>query len=246
MMGAVAENEQQAGPPALRAPSEPLPAPRAAPVSEPIDPEQVRQYQQFQQFQELMRQQGPPVGLLPPPRKPLWKKILGSWLVRRLVLLLIIVLGLYFAYQHYFGSNDENLPASKTGGHTFTDRELLLKAPDQTVRMLYQRVGEGETEVSCGQFTKEAADQFARNFNATSCQDAVTALSKQLTGRKNDYAEPGFPQEMRNLPSSVSVLEISSCRLQVVGGPRLGWFRVEKTPYDGQWIITEHQTETCR
>jgi hypothetical protein len=249
MMEDVSEKEWHTGPPALRppgdpvpyAPSEPLPAPRA-PLPAPIDPEAVRQFQQFQQFQELMRQQGD-VPLLAPPRKPLWRKALGSKTVRKLVLLLIVVIGLYVAYQHYFGSSDD-LPASETGGHTFTDRTMLQTRPNQSVRMVYQRVAENVPDVACGQFTNEAARQFAADFNEADCPAAVAALHAQVTGRKNDYAEPTFPSDLRDPPGNASVLEISSCRLDVVGGPKLGWFKVERTVRD-QWIITQHRQETC-
>ena len=244
MMEDVSEDEWHTGPPpAVRAPNEPLPAQRSpAPAPAPIDPEAVRQFQQFQQFQELMRQQGD-TPLLPPSRKPLWRRAIGSKSVRRLVLLLIVVLGLYWAYQHYFGTNDD-LPASETGGHTFKDRTLLQTRPNQSVRMVYQRVAENVPDVACGQFTDEASRQFAADVNAPDCPAAVAALHTQVTGRKNDYAEPTFPSEVRNPPRDASVVEISSCRLEVTGGPRLGWFKVEKVERD-QWIITQHRQETC-
>jgi len=243
MMEAVADEQwHNAPPPAVRAPDEPVPAPRA-PAPEPLDPEAVRQFQQFQQFQELMRQQGDTALLPPPPPKPLWRKALASKALRRLAVLLIVVLGLYFAYQHYFGTPDD-LPASETGGHTFTDRTMLQTRPNQSVRMVYQRVAENVPDVACGQFTDEAARQFAADAGAADCPAAVAALHAQVTGRKNDYAEPTFPEEWRNPPSNATVLEISSCKLEVTGGPRLGWFRVEKTVRD-QWIITQHRQETC-
>jgi hypothetical protein len=238
----VPDNEQQSGPPALRPPSEPAAPEPAAPP--PLDPEQVRQFQQFQQFQELMRQQGGAVQL-PPARKPLWLRILRGKLIRKLALLAIVVLGLYFAYDYYFGNDDDNLPASETGGQTITDRTMLQTRPHETVKMVYHRVADGDLPVACGQFTDEAGRQFAAAFNAPSCGDAVARLHAQVTGRKNDYAEPVFPADVRNVSLNTTVIEISSCRLQVTGGPRLGWFKVEKTPHKGQWIITAHRTETC-
>lgn len=246
MMEVVADEQwQNAPPPAVRAPNEPVPAPRtSAPAPAPMDPEAVRQFQQFQQFQELMRQQGDTLLVPPPVRKPLWRKALASKALRRLVLLLIVILGLYFAYQHYFGSADEDLPASETGGHTFKDRTMLQTQPNQSVRMVYQRVAENVPDVACGQFTDEAARQFAADTGAADCPQAIALLNGQVTGRKNDYAEPTFPSEYRNLPSTTNDLEISSCKLSVTGGPKLGWFRLQKVERD-QWIITQHRQETC-
>lgn len=237
------EQRHNAPPPAVRAPDEPMPAPRA-PVPESIDPEAVRQFQQFQQFQELMRQQGDHPLLAPPPPKPLWRKALASKSLRRLVVLLIVVLGLYWAYQHYFGNKDEDLPASQTGGHTFKDRTLLQTEPHSSVRMVYQRVAENVPDVACGQFTDEAARQFATDVGAADCPSAVAMLHSEVTGPKNDYAEPFFPSEYRNVSATTSALEISSCKLEVSGGPKLGWFRVEKVER-GQWIITRHRPESC-
>jgi hypothetical protein len=244
MMEAVSEEQRHnAPPPMVRAPDEPMPAPRA-PVPDQIDPEAVRQFQQFQQFQELMRQQGD-VPLLPPaPRKPWWRKALASKSLRRLVILLVVILGLYWAYQHYFGSADEDLPASQTGGHTFKDRTLLQTQPHSSVRMVYQRVAENVPDVACGQFTDEAARQFAADVGADDCPSAVAMMAAQVTGPKNQYAEPFFPAEYRNLPSTASTLEISSCKLEVSGGPKLGWFRLQKVERD-QWIITQHRQESC-
>ena len=220
-----------------------MPAPRA-PVPDQIDPESVRQFQQFQQFQELMRTQGDVALVAPPAKKPLWRKALASKGLRKLVVLLIVILALYWGYQYYFGSNDEDLPASQTGGHTFTDRTMLQTAPDQTVRMIYQRVGENRPDVVCNQFTEEAARQFAADSGAADCPSAVAALSAQVTGSKNHYAEPTFPSEYRHVSATASVLEISSCRVEVDGGPKLGWFRLQKVERE-QWIVTQHRQETC-
>lgn len=244
MMEVVSEDQwHNAPPPAVRVPNEPMPAPRA-PVPDQVDPEAVRQFQQFQQFQELMRTQGD-VALIPPPvKKPLWRKALASKGLRKLVAVLLIVLALYWAYQYYFGSNNDDLPASETGGHTFKDRTLLQTAPDQTVRFVYQRIAENRPDRVCPQFTDEAAQQFAADWGAADCPAAVALLAAQVTGPKNNYAEPTFPSEYRHISSTASVLEISSCRVDVVGGPKLGWFRLQKVERD-QWIVTQHRQESC-
>lgn len=138
----------------------------------------------------------------------------------------------------------DNRPAPDTGGHTFEDRTLLQTQPHASVRMVYQRVAENAPDIVCHQFTDEAARQFAANVGAADCPSAVAMLHGQLTGSKNEYSEPFFPSEYRSVPSTVSVLEISSCKLTVTGGPKLGWFRLQKVERD-QWIITQHRQETC-
>jgi hypothetical protein len=258
MMEAVSEEDRHSAPPAVRPPSEPVPPPRA-PTPESIDPEQVRQFQQFQQFQELMRQQGD-LPLLPPaPKKPPWKRILGSRLVRKLTLFLIVVLALYFAYQYYFGNDNENLPASETGGHRFENRPLLQKGPDLAVREVYHRVAdgalrEGKDAFACAQFSDEAGQRFADHFGATNCTEAVKALTARIGDSwRNAYGSPRFPDEVRNVPTASTRVEISSCQLEfaIDGLPddlRLGRFTVTKAtsnPDDDQWIISGWRSESC-
>jgi hypothetical protein len=207
----------------------------------------VRQFQQFQQFQELMRQQGGAlVPLLPPARKPLWRRILGSRLVRRLVLLLIVVLGLYFAYDYYFGSDNDNRPASETGGGLYHTNHILKDDPYDAVRQVYQRVADNTPAFACGVFTDEAAQQFAEHFNAADCPAAVAKLNAEVDtapGSKNAYAEPDFQGKLGQKPNE-SPITISSCELGVSAGPRLGVFTVSRVEKE-QWIITGHQRESC-
>jgi hypothetical protein len=246
MMDDVPENEwQNSPPPALREQGGQLPAPRTPPqpaAPAEIDPEQVRQFQQFQQFQELMRQQGG-MPLVPSPPKPLWKKALTSKAVRKFALFAIFALLLYIAYDYYFGSNNEDLPASMTGGGK-TDTNLVLDTnPYETVRKVYHHIAQNVPQQACGRFTTDAARQFANDFNAADCAAAVSALHKEVTGR-NGYAEVDFRGKMGQTPDA-GVVEISSCELGVSNGPRLGVFTVNRIQKD-QWIITAHRTETCR
>jgi hypothetical protein len=253
MMEAVRENEQspeayggQSGPPAVRPSNEPAPA----------DPElrrqfeQFQQFQQFQRFQEHQKEQGgqapPPVPWAPQPpaKRPVWQRALRTKAFRKLVLLLLVLIGLYWAYQSIFNDNDETLPASQTGGQSYENRKLLQTVPDQSVRMVYQRVGDGDAGIACGQFDENAARQFAATVGASNCEQAVAKLHPQVTS-KRDYAEPVFPRQYRNLTSDVTTIEISSCELEIVGGPKLGRFTVQRTEFQGQWIITGYRTETC-
>ncbi len=242
MMEDVPENEWQNSPPALREENGQLPAPRPPNAPAELDPEQVRQFQQFQQFQELMRQQGS--GLVPPPPTPLWKKALTSKGVRKLALIAIVALLGYFAYDYYFGSSNDDLPASMTGGGKTQTNQVLPTNPYETVRKVYERIAYDDPQVACGMFDERtgAPDQFANSFNATDCAQAVSALHKDVTGR-NGYAEVDFKGKMGQTPDS-GVVDINSCDLGVSNGPRLGLFTVNRIDKD-QWIITAYRSVTC-
>jgi hypothetical protein len=239
MMDVVREDEQQSGPPpALRPPGE----------TPPVDPEQVRQFQQFQQFQELIRQHG--AIPLPPPPRPLWKRVLTSRIVRRLALLAIVLFGLYFAYDYYFGDDSENLPASVTGGGTNRTTVLHETTPKRTVRQVYSHVAQNdrasnEYEFVCGQFENGAEQQFAENFGAANCQAAVAKLygeiDKSVPGWRNAYAEPFPGAELAEVPNGTTTV-VSSC--EVATGPRLGEFTLRRIDND-QWVITAHRLENC-
>ncbi|HET9141084.1 hypothetical protein [Actinophytocola sp.] len=233
------ENEHQPGPPPA------LPPPGGPP---PVDPEQVRQFQQFQQFQELMRQHG---GIPPAPApRPLWKRVLTSRTVRRLALLAIVLFGLYFAYDYYFGDDSENLPASVTGGGTNKTNVLHETTPKRTVRQVYSHIAQNdrapnEYEFVCGQFENGAERQFAEDFGAPDCKAAVAKLhaqiDKSVPGWRNAYAEPFPGAELGEVPVG-TVAVVSSC--QVKFGPQLGEFTLRRIEND-QWVITGHRPETC-
>jgi hypothetical protein len=236
MMDAVPDNEQQPGPPALRPPSEPA----------PIDPEQVRQFQQFQQFQELMRQQGGGNPLLPPAKKdPLWLRILKGKLIRKLALLAAILLGLYFAYDYYFGNDNDQLPASMTGGGTNKTNVLHETTPKRTVRQVYSHVAQNDPPYVCGQFEGGAEARFAANVGAATCEEAVGKLHAQIDkaqpGWRNAYAEPFLVSELGEVPAGDTTV-VSSCALTV--RPRLGEFTLRKIEND-QWVIVGHRPESC-
>jgi hypothetical protein len=266
MMEVVSDNEwHNAPPPAVRAPNEPVPGPRtpaAAPEPVPIDPEAVRQFQQFQQFQELMRQQGDNALLPPPPKKPLWQRVLQRKLVRRLALLAILLVtaplwwnlllaGIVSLATHAFGSNEPPKPASETGGGTYHTNHILKDSPYEAVRQVYQRVADDDPTFACGVFSDGAAQEFANHAGAADCPAAVHQLFGQIDKSqpyKNTWADDqGLPLtiggiRLKSPPASVSRVEISSCEVTV--SPRLGKFTIERVDR-GQWLITQHQQESC-
>lgn len=255
------EQWHNAQPPAVRVPSEPMPAPRT-PVPEQIDPEAVRQFQQFQQFQQLMHQQADLPALPPAAKKPLWQRILQRKLVRRLILLAIILVtaplwwnlllsAIVSIATLAFSSDDPPKPASETGGGTYHTSHILKDSPHEAVRQLYQRLADDDPTFACGVFTDPAAQEFARDADAVDCPAAVHKLSARIDKSrpyKNIWADDqGLPLtvdgvDLKNPPDSVTSVEISSCGVTV--SPKLGWFRLEKVER-GQWIITQHRQETC-
>jgi hypothetical protein len=261
MMEDVSEDQwHNAPPPAVRAPNEPLPAPRT-PAPEPIDPEAVRQFQQFQQFQELMRQQGDLPTLPPSAKKPLWQRILQRKLVRRLALLAILLAtaplwwnlllaGIVNLATLAFGSEEAQKPASETGGGTYHTNRVLKDSPYEAVRQVYQRLADDDPPYACGVFDDRAAQQFAVNFGAADCPAAVHQLTARIDKSrpyKNTWAdEQGLPLvvdgiELKTPPSSVTSVDISSCEVTV--SPKLGRFTVSKV--DNGWLITAHRLESC-
>ncbi|QTR01365.1 hypothetical protein J7S33_18190, partial [Saccharothrix algeriensis] len=177
-----------------------------------------------------------------PARKPLWKVLLGSKLFRRLVYLVVVLLVVSHFYEKYFGGDDPGDVAVDSGG----DKGNVI-APQTpyglqgTVALFYKHVINDDAGRACLLFSEDEAEEaFARAFGAKDCESAVHQLSGQVTNSA-EYRQPGFPPDMRAVPNGGSV-EVSSCALQVTGGPRLGRFVL--TMQDNRtWVITGYRAE---
>ncbi len=208
----------------------------------PVPDQQWREFQEFQRFQEFQKNS-------PPTRnKPKWLRILlGKW-ARRLVFLLVLALAAMWAYQHYFGGPDEALPASETGGGE-TERTVLFEtAPDLAVRKVYNDVAHGILPNACTRFETPAVERkFADAFGTADCPSAVRELKAQVV-RVDDYERPLFPPKMKLLPGPDGQVVISSCEMDIKGGPRLGRFTVKKIAGSRaeQWTISDFESELCR
>lgn len=250
-------HDQGAPPPAVRAPTE-------------VTPDQVRQFQEFQQFQELMRQQAdqgfkspttpPPPGFLqpwgPPPKKPSapvrFLKALGGKIVTAVLVAALLVLGGYFAIDYFFGKDNEDQSADKTGGQGPQGNIVFPRNPYEAVRQIYDftaqnRDGVKDTNLVCLKFTEDARAQFAENLGYADCDEAVRALSEEVTD-PNAYAE-SMPSASQDEITGTTIL-ISSCDDSyegIQGGPSLGVFTLTQIEgsVGGQWIISGHRTETC-
>lgn len=228
MMVGVAEDER---------PNHPVPY-------DPALPEQQRQFEQFQQFQEFLKfQEAQGQGQLvptPPPvqpkKKPVWKKVLFSRTFRKLAVYALVVLGLIWAYNHYFGPPpDDDTVQGGAGPGSVKDPGREPGRPNEVMDTLYRSVSLGQAKVACYLFTKEAEAEFARNFEAPDCAAAVGKLQSQVGA---------LTRVPRIDTSGKQLVEVDSCALQVKPGTTaLGTFTF--TPFGSAWIISGHQAKQC-
>lgn len=228
-------------------------APSTQPPTDPEAWRRFQEFQQFQQFQDYQRQYGqqPGAGPLPPPvpgpppvgpatGRPLWQRVVRGKLFRRLVLLVLLLLALNWAYQHYFGTPDEDLPASQTGGGQTRTNLLLEKTPEQAVRKVYDNIAQNIPNDACTRFSDETRQQFADHFGGGACAEVISDLHAKVTDA-NSYAE-SIPAVLSGVSRSAPQVEISSCAAGIAGGPALGVFTVKQIEL-GQWLIIEHRLE---
>lgn len=267
MMDPVADDEQpqrdQPGPPPATPggprPGGPPPSPTpGGPGQPPVVPgdsfdaeqwQRFQRFQEFQQFEEAQRRGDLPPPAPPPPRKPPWRKVLMSKWLRRAVALLLLLIAANWAFDHYFGDPEAGLPASKTGGFKTERNVIHAQSPGEGILLFYVGVGGGNADVVCRRFESELlADTFGDHFNAPSCQVAVQQLAEQVTDR-SEFTRP-LPGKADFTPRPDGSVVVSSCDLDIRGGPRLGefTFRIIPGSRSDQWIITDHRKEAagCR
>jgi hypothetical protein len=250
------------GLPALPAGAPPTPLPPG------LDADEYRRFQEFQRFQDYQRfvasqqggtaqgnkpvpypspasYQGWPGGPAPlppgrPSRPPIWLIILRSKLVRRLITLGLVVLALYIAYEHYFGSSDTNNPAVLHPGPVQGSGRLATN-PADAVAAVYHLIGENSPTNACLEFSTAAKAQFARDLGAPTCEAAVTAIYGQLdSAGRQAYNEVLVPSTA--VTTNGSTAEVSSCGMGISAGPRLGAFVVTEDRFQG-WQVTGHRSE---
>ncbi|AIJ20719.1 hypothetical protein [Amycolatopsis methanolica] len=192
----------------------------------------------------------PPYGQLQPLpqpgpkiRAPKWAKRLAGKLLSALLFLIVLIVAGKLAYNHFFPSQDEDRPASETGGGQWRTNKIFSTSPYEAIRMVYAQIAQNRPDLACGSFDTPIQQKFAEDLGYPDCQQAVFALKAQVTNI-NSYAE--------SIPSSVSepppgdTLVIDSCRFPIQGGPALGTFTVQRVE-KGQWLITGHEAgrSTC-
>lgn len=178
----------------------------------------------------------PPAG---PPRTPLWLLVLRSRLVRRLISLALLLVALYVAYQHFFGTDPTNPAALHPGPIEGSGR--LEPNPKDAVAAVYHQVADNPPDNACLEFTPAGAQAFARDFGATDCKQAVNRLHAALTsGGRSAYGVVVVFDAAVTRTGNTAV--ISSCRMRIDDGPRLGAFVLTENA-DGEWQITGHRAE---
>jgi hypothetical protein len=237
----VADNEHPERKHIERAPAPPPPVPTEP--TGPTDPEQYRQFEQFQQFQQFLKFQETQGGLPPaaaPPKEPLWKRILRSWLVRKVLSLVLLAVLLLWAYDYFFGKPaDDGLGAQGAAGPgQLIDPGRTADNPRALIDGLYRNTSSGMrpnfARNACLLLTPEARVIFARDLDAPDCEAAVRNLDGKV----------GVLRVMPSIdPASKGPIEISSCEdLRLAPGTR-GLGKLTLSRLGDGWIISGHAPE---
>ncbi|TCO65308.1 hypothetical protein [Actinocrispum wychmicini] len=219
---------------------------QAPPPAGPVDPEQHAQFQQFQQFQQFLKFQESQGGAaplqLPPAKKPLWKKILQSWPVRKLAFYLVVIAVIAWLITRYFGGSSQDDGKGThglAGPGDLKDPGRPPGSPSAALNTLYLYAATGTradyaTNACKLLFSPEGKQAFVADFGGGDCESVIRGLD-------------GKVGPLRQIPLidtiGKSEIEISSCRqLQLREGTTgLGRFTLKKVS-DG-WVITGHQSE---
>ena len=113
-------------------------------------------------------------------------------------------------------------------------------SPVYAVSSVYAAVGNDDPAKVCQSVLGGPGGiAFARDFTASSCEDAVHKEHQKVT-ESETYAAltPPTTAVHQNTPSTATVY---SCAMSVSGGDSLGTFVVTQT--DNGWIITDHQPD---
>ncbi|QFU94040.1 hypothetical protein YIM_44530 [Amycolatopsis sp. YIM 10] len=178
---------------------------------------------------------------------PRWLKWIGKKVLGWLILLLLLALLATWAYNHFFPSDNDELPAPEAGRGTYSATELLQPNPYRAVQLVYQQIAQGLPDMACGNLSKAAQAKFAADLGFADCAQAVNQLSTEVTN-KTQYSQ-SIPFNKSGQPPG-DVVVIDSCDYEIKGGGRaLGVFTVERQHTDAsggqvkgeQWLITGHE-----
>jgi hypothetical protein len=177
---------------------------------------------------------------------PWWRRLLGSrpvrWATGLIILATIAAWGVPALINYYTTpqlSPAEARAQSSAAEHApKTESNELPKSPNDAVSDVYLFAASNQPANACFLFDDATKRLFAAAFGATSCEAAISSITKQVTDA-NAYAVP----DLTLLPSAQgnqASMTISSCRFAVSGGPRLGTFILTKVA-DGGWEITGYE-----
>ncbi|SFQ63618.1 hypothetical protein SAMN05421810_11172 [Amycolatopsis arida] len=194
--------------------------------------------------------QPPPLPPGPPPRRaPRWLTWLGKKVLGWLIFVLLTVLALAWAYDHFFGSDGGGPTGTEGGGGRMETNNLMANDPYVQVRYIYTDIAQGKPDMVCDRFDPRARQQFARNMmGLDDCHQVAMALHERVeAGKATEYASSvGFNTPSALAPSVAAMapgdtITIDSCEHAVEGGPALGVFVLTKLGHKNQWLVTEHR-----
>ncbi|WP_092603728.1 hypothetical protein [Actinopolyspora xinjiangensis] len=210
-----------------------------------------REYQQFlefQRFREMRRQYGdtPPVpDGAPTTKRPWYRRALRPLRfkpVRRLLYLLVLLLVLTYLYDSTFGGGGGSGSNGSSPGGTESRSAMLPHSPTAAVRTVYDELA-NRPESVCLLFDSGARRSFAAVHGAESCGAAALRLNERITD-ETTYKNPDFARDAAQRDEEHSLARISSCELEVSGGPRLGVFRLRQHS-SGGWEINGYAAADC-
>jgi hypothetical protein len=221
----------------------------------PQDDEAFRQYQQFlefQKFQEWQRQQGTYGSTAPTAtraNRPWWKHLLGLLrfkFVRRLLYLLLAVVLILMAINHFFGSGGHSdgggTPSGNAPGtNPHPGWSAGSSDPGAAVIGVYNYIAY-TPDVACSLFTDSGKAAFAAASGAPDCTSAARQLHAQVANPVT-YSDPQLDQNAVPKSKLQPDLSVTSCQIQVTDGPPLGDFHLHRQP-DGGWMIDGYQKQT--
>jgi hypothetical protein len=239
--------------------------PRPATPPLPADPEQLKQFEQYQQFQQFLKFQEAQGagGALPPavaPKTPVWKKILFSKGFRKLLLVAVAIIGVIWAYNHYFGPADggaagtPDAPLAPGSGATSV---IFAETAEAAVRQVHVLVANtaakqaggdaaGATEMAksaCALFDGNGKRAFAASFGTgEDCMAAVKVAAGKVT-QPSQFSKTVVDSGKVRPKAGQTPATISSCDLEVNGGPRLGQFTVIRYQ-PREWLISGYEPES--
>ncbi|WP_145741372.1 hypothetical protein [Saccharopolyspora dendranthemae] len=222
----------------------PEPAPRGDAPKASADPSsadaEYQEFLEFKRFKEWQASQGGSTGApAPEPEKPWWKKALGllryKW-VRRILYVLIALLLLNLAYDHYFGDRGGSSGSGTGGGAPADTLPMTAQNPQQAIRSVLNYLRAEPPEQACALFDADGRNGFATAYGAPDCETAARGLNAKITD-PNAYANPKFAHDA--IVESGPDAQVPGCRIQVRGGPELGTFKLTRTPQGG-WTISAY------
>ncbi len=224
------------------------------------DDEEYRQYQEFlefQKFREWQRNQGGDAarssftGETKRPReaqaRPVWKRLLRLLrykTVRRLLYLLVALLFAWWLLHYLLGDIMDNGASTGPGGgvpgkQDFSTAPIPSADPATAVGGVYNYVAYNSAGDACALFNEAGRQAFANSYGAPSCEAAVQKIHADVADPVQ-YPNIKIGRDAETTAGTNS--SVSSCELDVHGGPRLGRFHLTQNAKGG-WLISGHEHE---